>query len=155
MHLSPQSLDKRVELIKAVMGSGALMVDALARSGIDGLVVEAFGRGNVSAELGHSLAKLCRDGLPIAVVSRCPSGRVKPIYGGSGGGGRDLEDAGLIFAGDLKGPKARLLMIAALGDPAAGIAGWGVFDALRHEMSALGKWSHVHSTTMWDSSGHY
>ena len=41
-----------------------------------------------------------------------------PIYGG-GGGGRDLEDAGVIFSGDLKGPKARLLLMAALADPEA------------------------------------
>jgi L-asparaginase/Glu-tRNA(Gln) amidotransferase subunit D len=36
-----------------------------------------------------------------------------------GTGGRDLEDVGAIFAGDLKAPKARLLLIAALGDPTA------------------------------------
>lgn len=33
--------------------------------------------------------------------------------------GRDLEDAGAIFAGDLKGPKARILLMVALSDPSA------------------------------------
>jgi L-asparaginase len=56
--------------------------------------------------------------LPVVITSRCPIGRVSPVYGGAGGGGRDLEDAGAIFAGGLKGPKARLLLIAALGDTA-------------------------------------
>jgi hypothetical protein len=37
----------------------------------------------------------------------------KRSYGG-GDDGRDLEDAGFIFAGDLKGLKARLLLMAAL-----------------------------------------
>ena len=50
------------------------------------------------------------------VTSRCPSGRVEPIYGK--GGGKDLHDAGAIFAGDLKGPKARLLLMVLLSAPA-------------------------------------
>jgi L-asparaginase len=118
LHLRPERLDKRVEILKAVIGADGTMVDAVRQMGIDGLVVEAFGRGNVSAQFGQALGRVCRDGLPVVITSRCPIGRVSPVYGG-GGGGRDLEDAGAIFAGDLKGPKARLLLIAALGDPAA------------------------------------
>jgi len=119
LHLHPERLDKRVELVKAAIGADGAMIDAVRQMGIDGLVVEAFGRGNVSAEFGQALGRVCRDGLSVVITSRCPIGRVSPVYGGGGGGGRDLEDAGAIFAGDLKGPKARLLLIAALGDPAA------------------------------------
>jgi len=119
LKLCPQRLDKRVALLKAVIGADGTMVDAVRQVGVDGLVVEAFGRGNVSADFGQALGRACRDGLPVVITSRCPVGRVSPIYGGGGGGGRDLEDAGAIFAGDLTGPKARLLLIAALGDPAA------------------------------------
>jgi L-asparaginase len=54
-------------------------------------------------------------GVPVVVTSRCPTGRVKPVYGG-GGGGRDLEDAGAIFAPGLSGVKARLLMMVLLAD---------------------------------------
>jgi L-asparaginase len=49
----------------------------------------------------------------VLITSRCPAGRVEPLYGG-GGGGRDLADAGAIFVGDLKGPKARLLLMVLL-----------------------------------------
>jgi L-asparaginase len=41
------------------------------------------------------------------------------------GGGRDLAEAGALFAGDLAGPKARVLLQVALGaglDPAAALA---------------------------------
>ena len=55
-------------------------------------------------------------GVIVVVTSRCPEGRVEPIYGG-GGGGRDLKDAGALFAGDLKGPKARILLMVLLSDP--------------------------------------
>jgi L-asparaginase len=119
LHLCPDRLDKRVEILKAAMGADGKMVDAVREMGIDGLVIEAFGRGNVSSEFGQAVGRACRAGLPVVVTSRCPAGRVQPVYGGGGGGGRDLEDAGVIFAGDLKGPKARLLLIAALGDPSA------------------------------------
>ena len=118
IHLTPLDLSKRVPLIKAVMGIDDEVLDPILATGIDGLVVEAFGRGNLSAELGKRLVRVCGDGVPVVVTSRCPSGRVMPIYGG-GGGGRDLEDAGVIFSGHLKGPKARLLLMAALADPEA------------------------------------
>jgi L-asparaginase len=53
------------------------------------------------------------------MTSRCPAGRVQAIYGG-GGGGRDFVDAGAIFTGDLKGPKARLLLMVLLSGGAGG-----------------------------------
>jgi L-asparaginase len=46
------------------------------------------------------------------------------VYGR--GGGRDLADAGALFAGDLAGPKARVLLQVALGaglDPEDALAG--------------------------------
>lgn len=55
------------------------------------------------------------------LVSRCAEGRVAPLYGYAGGG-RQLREMGLIFGGDLPGPKARIKLMLALGvttDPAA------------------------------------
>ena len=49
------------------------------------------------------------------VASRCPAGRVKPVYGG-GGGGRDLEDAGAIVALGLSGVKLCLLLMVLSAD---------------------------------------
>jgi L-asparaginase len=119
LHLRPEGLDKRVEILKAAIGADGRMVDAARDMEVDGLIIEAFGRGNLSAEFGQAVGRACRSGLPVVITSRCPVGRVQPVYGGGGGGGRDLEDVGAIFAGDLKAPKARLLLIAALGDPTA------------------------------------
>jgi L-asparaginase len=62
-------------------------------------------------------------GVVVAVCSRCVEGRVEPVYGR--GGGRDLAEAGALFAGDLAGPKARVLLQLALGaglDPASALA---------------------------------
>jgi L-asparaginase len=119
LHLQPKHLDRRVEILTAALGVDGRVVDSACEMGVEGLVVEGFGRGNVSAEFGQALNRACRAGLPVVLTSRCSVGRVSPIYGGGGGGGRDLEAAGVIFAGDLKAPKARLLLIAALEDSAA------------------------------------
>jgi L-asparaginase len=54
-------------------------------------------------------------GMPAVVTTRSPSGRVESIY--DKGGGKDLADAGAIFAGDLKGAKARLLLMVLLSAP--------------------------------------
>ena len=76
-------------------------------------MLEAFGRGNGPAALRAGGAHGGRGGRAVVITSRCPTGRVEPIYGK--GGGKDLADAGAIFAGDLKGPKARLLLMVLLG----------------------------------------
>lgn len=117
--LSAEKLDKRVDLIRLAMGMDARAIDALMAAGADGFVVEAFGRGNATTAFGRGVSRACSAGVPVVVTSRCPSGRVKAVYGSGGGGGRDLEDAGAIFAGDLKGPKARILLMIALSDPGA------------------------------------
>ncbi|MBV8901465.1 MAG: asparaginase [Verrucomicrobia bacterium] len=117
--LSAEKLDKRVDLIRLVIGIDARAIDAATAAGVDGLVVEAFGRGNATTAFGRGVSRACSAGVPVVVTSRCPSGRVKAIYGSGGGGGRDLEDAGAIFAGDLRGPKARILLMVALSDPSA------------------------------------
>jgi L-asparaginase len=116
LSLSADKLDKRVDLIEVGLGVDARSIDSAVAGGADGIVVEAFGRGNVTSEFRQGVSRACSAGIPVVITSRCASGRVKPIYGG-GGGGRDLEDSGAIFAGDLKGPKARILLLVALSNP--------------------------------------
>jgi L-asparaginase len=56
---------------------------------------------------------ICR-GLPVVLTTRCPEGGVWPIYAYAGGGA-DLARKGIILGGRLSGPKARILLMAALG----------------------------------------
>ena len=63
------------------------------------------------------------DSIPVVLCSRCGEGAVAASY--ARGGGFDLAAAGVILAGDLAGPKARVLLQLALGaglDAAAAIA---------------------------------
>jgi L-asparaginase len=105
-------LETRVPLIRLYLGFDVALVEAALERGASGLVIEAFGRGNGPAALVPIVREAVAAGVPVVVTSRCPTGRVEPIYGK--GGGKDLADAGAVFAGDLKGAKARLLLMVLL-----------------------------------------
>jgi L-asparaginase len=109
-------LEDRVDLVRLFLGVDTRLIDAVIDTGIKGLVIEAFGRGNGPSAFTPAVRRAVDAGVTVVVTSRCPAGRVEPIYGG-GGGGRDLKYAGAIFAGDLKGPKARILLMVLLSDP--------------------------------------
>ena len=111
-----ERLEERVELIRLMLGIDLSVMQTAIERSVAGLVIEAFGRGNGPVRLGELVRLATRAGIPVLISSRCPAGRVQPIYGG-GGGGRDLADAGGIFVGDLKGPKARLLLMVLLSSP--------------------------------------
>jgi L-asparaginase len=110
-----ERLETRVPLVRLHLGFDVGAVEAALARGAQGLVIEAFGRGNGPAALVPVVEGAVASGLPVVVTSRCPTGRVEPIYGK--GGGKDLLDAGATFAGDLKGPKARLLLMVLLSSP--------------------------------------
>lgn len=114
-------LDTRVDLIQAATGMDDRFIRASLAAGARGLVIVAFGRGNVPPAIMPALRDAIAAGVTVVIVSRCPTGRVSARYGYDGGG-LDLQNAGAILAGDLPGAKARLLLMTVLacdGDPRA------------------------------------
>jgi L-asparaginase len=112
-----------VDLIRLHAGSDARFVRASLESGAQAIVLEGTGRGNANEQVVEGVRDAVSAGVPVIVCSRCVAGRVEPVYGR--GGGRDLAEAGALFAGDLAGPKARVLLQLALGcglDPASTLA---------------------------------
>lgn len=112
-----------VDLIRLYAGSDARFVRTSVETGARGIVLEGTGRGNANDQVVASVQEAVQAGVVVVVCSRCAAGRAEPVYGR--GGGRDLADAGALFAGDLAGPKARVLLQVALGaglDPAATLA---------------------------------
>lgn len=108
-------VDTAVALVKAWSG----MDDRLLRwlvddQGVHGLVVEGTGAGNVPGAVVPGIDHAVSTGVPVVLASRCWTGRTVPIYGGPGGG-VTLDEHGVIRAGDLNGPKARLALMVALG----------------------------------------
>jgi L-asparaginase len=114
-----------VDLIRLYAGSDPRFVRASVDSGARAIVLEATGRGNANEQVVEGVREAVEAGVPVVVASRCAEGRVEPVYGR--GGGKDLAEAGALFAGDLAGPKVRVLLQLALA------AGVGVEEALAAE----------------------
>ena len=106
-----------VDLIRLHAGSDARFLRTAVASGARAIVLEGTGRGNANEQVVEGVREAVAAGVPIIVCSRCAEGRVEPVYGR--GGGRDLAEAGAVFAGDLAGPKARVLLQLAGGVAAA------------------------------------
>src|SRR5258707_1562143 len=117
--LRPVSLGKRVELIRLALGMDDRIIELLLQSGIDGLVIEAFGRGNTTSEVGNAIRKAISSGIPVVISSRCIAGRVRPIYRATGGGGAGIAAAGASFSGNPKGAKTRTLLLGAFAQTEA------------------------------------
>lgn len=118
-----------IDVVKLVIGSDDRFIRFAACSGAKAIVLEAFGRGNATPSVANAVADIVATGIPVVVTSRCPQGRVRPIYGN--GGGSDLQRAGAIFAGDLTTAKARVALSILLGLNLSD-------EELRREMEYLG-----------------
>lgn len=102
-----------IAICKAFTGMSPFLIECIAGQGVDGLVIEAFGRGNLPPQLFPAIKKLVSRGVTVVITSRCLFGRTAPVYGYPGGGA-DLEKAGAWFAGDLATEKVRLFLSIAL-----------------------------------------
>jgi L-asparaginase len=113
-HLAATRLVSEVDLHTMAAGVDDGLIRASLARGARGLVIEATGCGNVPPAVVPGLRAALAAPVPVLLVSRCPEGGVVPAYGYEGGG-RMLRDMGIIMGGEIPGPKARILLMAALG----------------------------------------
>ncbi|MDD2615676.1 MAG: asparaginase [Candidatus Cloacimonetes bacterium] len=109
-----EALDTRVDLIKAVCGLDGRYINCSIDSGARAIVIEAFGRGNLPEDILPHIKRALDKNILVVITSRTHTGRVLPEYGYKGGG-KHLRDMGAILAGDLKGIKVRLKLMALFG----------------------------------------
>jgi L-asparaginase len=107
-------LVSRVDLHTMAAGVDGALIRASLRRGACGLVIEATGCGNVPPAVLPALREALSRDRPVILVSRCAEGRVAPAYGYPGGGQR-LREMGVIFGGEMPGPKARIKLMVVLG----------------------------------------
>jgi L-asparaginase len=110
--LRPDSLRARVAHIPMVVGDDGSMLD-LARPGHDGVVIEAFGSGNVPPGAVAAIERWLDAGKPVVLASRCWWGQVTPAYAFEGGGARTTA-MGAIPAGARTPSQARMELAIAL-----------------------------------------
>ncbi|MCC1252252.1 asparaginase [Staphylococcus aureus] len=104
-----------VPLVKAYMSMPGDIFSFYSREGIDGMVIEALGQGNIPPSALEGIQQLVSLNIPIVLVSRSFNGIVSPTYAYDGGG-YQLAQQGFIFSNGLNGPKARLKLLVALSN---------------------------------------
>lgn len=112
---------KNVEILYSSLGGGERLISALASAQDlpDGVVLAAFGNGNVFPGWIPHIKSLLKSEVPVVLTSRCPFGQVMEPYGFEGSASR-LFEIGVLDGGDLSPLKARLRLAMGVG---AGLTG--------------------------------
>jgi L-asparaginase len=120
----------RVAILAASLGEGPELLEAVRGQDYSGLVVQALGAGHLPATWVEPLTRLAAE-LPVVLATRVARGPVLESTYAFPGSETDLLARGLLSAGYLTPPKARLLLSFALGSglERAGIG--GLFDSYR------------------------
>lgn len=114
--IESEKYEKDVILYKTYVGDDGQLLEIIVKNiQFNGIVIEGFGRGNVPPKVGEILIELAKKGLPVVLSTRCHLGRTLGVYGYEGGG-KFLEDKGIILSKDLKPHKALILLKLLLGN---------------------------------------
>lgn len=103
----------RVPLVSTYLGDRGDVLDLVADSHPDGLVVAGFGAGHVSAPMAEAVGRAAAR-MPVVFASRTGSGPTGRAMYGYSGSEMDLVARGAIAAGWLPPVKARLLLWSVL-----------------------------------------
>jgi L-asparaginase len=106
------ALSARVAVVSMVVGDDGTLLD-LARPAHEGVVIVAFGSGNVPPGAVPAIGRWIDEGKSVVLASRCPLGQVTPVYAFDGGGSR-LVAMGAIPAGPRTPSQARMELMIAL-----------------------------------------
>lgn len=104
-----------VGIMKIGLGSGPILAEHV--TGMDGLVVEAFGGGHVPGAIVESVARI-NARIPVVMVTRTGGGEVYESTYSFPGSEQDLLERGIISGHWLDGAKARVLLILLLASGA-------------------------------------
>ncbi|MCX8058255.1 MAG: asparaginase [Spirochaetes bacterium] len=113
--LDYKKFEKGIYLYKTYIGDdGDLLKYLLNKKDLKGIVIEGFGRGNVPPNIQDIIEEYLKNNKVVVVTSRCHIGRTLGVYAYKGGG-KLLEDLGVILSKDIKSHKAYLLLGLLLG----------------------------------------
>ena len=101
-----------VALLKMALGDDGRLLPMLPAAGYAGCVFEGFGGGHLTVDVAApGVLEALVAKMPVVLASRAGSGEaLRGTYGGFAGSETDVLSRGVISAGSLDGPKARLLL---------------------------------------------
>ena len=126
IHLTVDSVEENVQLVRMGQGANDLLLRACIRERVGGIVVEATAGGNVNAPFYDGIVAALEAQIPVVIATRVSAGA--PHLGkGYRGSFATLISKGAIGAGYLSGLKARILLMVALGQTRDRTALAGIF----------------------------
>lgn len=112
--LPVRALESDVHLLTATVGMPNSLLRHLIDKRVRGIVIEGFGGGRVPPWWMEPIREAAEAGVVVVVATRSVVGQSGDSYNYPGSY-RDLEEAGVVFAEGISGPKARIKLMAALG----------------------------------------
>jgi L-asparaginase len=110
--INARGLRARVAQVPMIVGDDGTLLD-LAFPSYDGVVVIAFGSGNIPPGALPALERWLEAGKPVVLATRCPRGQVTPVYAFEGGGAQTVA-MGALPAGPRSPSQARMELAIAL-----------------------------------------
>ncbi|ELZ15515.1 Asparaginase/glutaminase [Haloterrigena salina JCM 13891] len=113
MTIPARDVTATVEIVSTSTNTDGRQITHAVDRGVDGIVVDALGLGNVPPDVADSIGDAIADDIVVVITTRCRDGIVSPVYG-SEGGAAVLEEKDALFASNLSAHKARIKLIVAL-----------------------------------------
>lgn len=103
----------QVDIIKCYIGANGKFIKAARDSGVQGIVLEGVGRGQVAPEMMEEIVKAIEAGIIVVITTSAEEGAVYTTYDYKGSA-YDLYNSGVILGSDYDAKKARIKLAVAL-----------------------------------------
>lgn len=100
-----------VDIVKCYQGADDKFIRTCISAGVDGIVLEAAGRGQVTPGMMAAIREAISKGIYVVVTTSSEEGEVYPAYDYLGSA-YDLQEAGAILGLDYDSKKARIKLIS-------------------------------------------
>lgn len=103
-----------VDIVKCALDTDAKFIDCAIEHQVDGIIIEAMGRGHANDKVAVSVKKAIDKGIVVVITTASEDGDVKVAYDYSGGISQ-FEKDGAINGGSYDSKKARMKLAVMLG----------------------------------------
>ncbi|MDQ0257666.1 L-asparaginase [Evansella vedderi] len=110
-HVPKLEFIPNIDIVKCYLNSDDKMIKACIDSGVDGIVIEGVGRGQVSPLMMPAINRAIKEGIYIVITTASEEGEVYTTYDYLGSA-YDLSQTGVILGKDFDSKKARIKLLA-------------------------------------------